>query len=82
MRLKFGKFHGLALMLLGLVLLSTQLWLVTRERPASPRAQQRDRSEPQATPHPTLVRLPAILGSVALVAGFVVILSDQSHRTP
>lgn len=75
--MQFGKFHGIALMLLGVVVLAIQLSFVAlakNERPAT---------EVTAQMKEHRINLwPSVLGAVFLVAGFGVFITARRKDEP
>ena len=78
--MRFGRFHGLALIVLGLILLATQAWLITRPRAASSAGSQGAVARPETGPNPLPARLPAVLGTVSLIVGFALIVWHRDQH--
>jgi len=70
-QMRFGKFHGIALMLLGAALMIVQgLEFLHPNRPDNPPVEAKQQ-EPKTSP------LPAILGGIAFVAGVVILIANR-----
>jgi hypothetical protein len=73
--MQFGRIHGIALAVLGIVLLGIQLGLYM-----TPRKRVRGAAEsPTSTPEHSLSPLPGIVGIASLVGGIAVFVAACRH---
>jgi hypothetical protein len=83
MRMKFGKFHGTMLVLLGVLLLGLQAWLITSSHSVEVEpgganvTSGQERKEGRTAEHHDVSKLPAVLGGASLLLGAAVF---YSHR--
>lgn len=82
--MQFGKFHGIALLALGAILLFTQTLLIFREKAPPPEvtapSQQPAAAEPNGAPMHGLEYLSGVMG-VALLGAGAYLLARSSHKT-
>lgn len=73
--MQFGRLHGIALLLLALLLLATQAWIAVSSKPAPPP----DDSLQQARHQPWTTYIPGILGVACLGLGGYTIIVNRNH---
>ena len=76
MQLSFGKFHGLLLVVLALLLFGLQAWLFTNarsDRPGAPAGSSgQERTGGTVVEHHQISKLPGVLGTASLLLGAAV----------